>query len=246
MSLDDIESYLSQIKEYSDYVYLHVLGEPLLHKDIDKILEITDNLDLNVQLVTNGTLLNKNLNILSHKSLRKLSISIHSINTTNVDLEYFNTIEKIINKDTKTYIELRFYDFDNLTNDIKEFKDKLYSTYNITNTPKDNSYKIKNNVYIYFSELFNWPDINDPVLNKNGYCHGAIDQLAILHDGTLTLCCLDPKGVNSLGNLKDNTLKELLQSKNYLNIINNLKNKKLISKLCLHCSYRLRFDDKQN
>ena len=50
---------------------------------------------------------------------------------------------------------------------------------------------------------------------QNGYCHGGIDQIAILNDGRVTLCCLDPQGHNTIGDLKKNNLKEILNSKEY-------------------------------
>ena len=37
MNIDTIKNYLFQIKQISDYVYLHVLGEPLLHSNLNDI-----------------------------------------------------------------------------------------------------------------------------------------------------------------------------------------------------------------
>lgn len=246
LNIDTIENYLYQIKEYSDYVYLHVLGEPLLHNDLDTILSITDKLKLNVQLVTNGTLLNSNLFIFKHPSLRKLSISLHSITSQSINKNYFKTIEEIINEEKDVNIELRFYNHHNLSKDLKEFETKLIKEYNIDFTNKNNSYKLKDNVYLYYADFFKWPDINDEYIGDTGFCRGAIDQLAILHDSTVTLCCLDPKGHNKIGNLKSETLKNILESKNYKEIVDNIKNRKLSNELCKKCSYRLRFDDKHN
>lgn len=246
MSIDTIYNYLEQIKEFSDYVYLHVLGEPLLHSNIDAILEKCDELNLNVQLVTNGTLLDSNLSIFKHKSLRKLSISIHSLNYTNISSNYFETIKKIIDLDIKTSIELRFYDFNNLKDEIKKFKDYLFDKYDIKETKKLNSYKLKENVYIYTSELFDWPDIKDNLISDIGSCRGAIDQIAILNNGIVTICCLDPNGYNAIGNLKTETLSDILNSNKYKEVIQNFKNKKLTFELCKKCSYRLRFDDMHN
>ena len=48
VDLDTCTRVLKQIKEVCDYVYLHVLGEPLLHPDIEKILDYCDKLKLNV------------------------------------------------------------------------------------------------------------------------------------------------------------------------------------------------------
>lgn len=246
MSIETIKNYLNQIKEVSDYVYLHVLGEPLLHKDIDEIFNITDKLNLNVQLVTNGTLLSKNLNILKHKSLRKLSISLHSISSTNISADYFKTIDSIIENNNPFYIELRMYDKDNLSDDLKKYRDSLYDRYNVETTVKTNSYKLKDNVYVYYSNLFDWPNINNEIFSNDGYCHGGIDQLAILHDGKVTLCCLDPSGHNTIGDLKKDTLLDILNSDKYKEVVSNFKNRKLTYELCKKCSYRLRFDDKHN
>lgn len=241
MNIDTIKDYLKQIKEYSNYVYLHVLGEPLLHPDIEEIFEYADNLNLDIQLVTNGTLLKDNLNLLKHKSLRKLSISIHSINNIEACNDYFDTINSIIENNKDKYIELRFYDLDNLDATIKDYLKKLYSIYQIQNTSKNSSYKLKDNVYLYFQDMFKWPSIDDQIISSNGKCHGAIDQLAILNDGRVTICCLDPKGYNTIGNLNESKLKEILNSKQYKKIIDDFRNSKLTFDLCQKCTYRLRF-----
>lgn len=246
MKLETVKDYLTQIKEFSDYVYLHVLGEPLLHNNIDDILDYCDEIDLNVQLVTNGTLLNQHLNILNHKSLRKLSISLHSINSTNANSNYYKTIQSIIETNSDTFIELRFYDFNNLKDELKEFKNYLFSKYNVTSTTKINSFKIKDKVYVYEQEMFNWPSLSDSFISNVGYCHGGIDQIAILNNGIVTSCCLDSNGHNKLGDLKYQTLKEILSSNEYLDFVDDLKNKKLSKELCQKCLYRLRFDDKHN
>ena len=246
MSINDINNYLTQIKEISDYVYLHVLGEPLLHKEIDEVFNKCDELSLNVQLVTNGTLLKNHLNVLNHQSLRKLSISLHSINNIDIKNDYFETIKELINKENNINIELRFYDFNNLDNDLNEFNKYLYANYDIKKTTKKNSFKLKDNVYIYYNKLFDWPNINDSFISNIGYCHGGIDQIAILNDGRVTLCCLDPLGHNTIGDLKKNSLKEILDSNTYKDIIKNFKNRKINKELCTKCSYRLRFDDMRN
>lgn len=246
MNLDDIKSCLKQIKEVSDYVYLHVLGEPLLHPSINEIFDECYRLGLKIQLVTNGTLLNKHLDLLNHKALRKLSISLHSQNLEKEDEEYFKTIDSIIESNTNTYIELRFFDLANLNSSIKKYHDYLYNKYEVLNTPKKNSYKLKDNVYIYYADMFKWPDINDPFISDNGTCHGAIDQLAILHNLDVTICCLDSNAYNKIGNLKKESLADIMNSPLYKSIVNNFKNNKLSFKLCKSCMYRLRFDDMQS
>lgn len=244
LSYEDIKSHLTEIKAVCNYIYLHILGEPLLHPHFNDILNLLDEMDFNLQLVTNGTLLYKYPDLLDHKCLRKLSVSIHSVNNIPVNDSYFTTLESLISSNINKTIELRFYDRESLDEKIQSFLNKLHQTYKVTDTSKKDSYKLKENVYIYFQELFRWPDINDEVISYVGTCHGGTDMLAINSNSDVTLCCLDPYAHNYLGNLKENSLKEIMSSEKYLNIISNLKNRKITTELCSKCSYRLRFDKK--
>lgn len=241
LSIEEIDDYLNQIKEYTNYVYLHVLGEPLIHTQFKDILDLLDKKDMNLQLVTNGTLLNK-YDLLKHKCLRKLSISIHSINNTNINDDYFNTINSLIETNTSTNIELRFYDLKSLDQKLLNYLDSLKNKYGFKQTPKKNSYSLKDNVYVYFEELFDWPSINSSTYKENGTCRGAKDQIAILVNSDVTICCLDPNGYNKIGNLKEKSLSEILNSLEYKNIINNFNNNKLTMELCKHCTYCHRFN----
>ncbi len=241
IALDKIENYLDSIKEVSSYIYLHVLGEPLLHKDFNKIMDLLDEKGFNLQLVTNGVLLEKHKNILNHSSLRKLSISLHSISNINVAYNYFDTIDYFIENNNDKIIELRFYDLNNLDSKLHDYLNILENKYHFKETKKNNSYKLKDNAYIYIQEMFTWPNINNPYIGDIGYCHGLKDQIAILQNGKVTSCCLDTSGINAFGDLNKNKLKDILDSEYYKDALNNLNNKKLIMPLCKHCSYRLRF-----
>lgn len=241
LDLSIIKTYIDQIKQYSDYIYLHILGEPLLHPDFEEILNYLDYKYMKLQLVTNGTLLYKYPDILNHTCLRKLSISIHSINNINIEKNYFETIDKLLEKNINTKIELRFYDRNNLSENLNQYLTKLKSKFSFEITTKQNSYKLKENTYVYFEELFNWPNINDPYISNVGSCHGAIDMIAINSNSDVTICCLDPKAFNSIGNLKQNSLTDIINSDKYLKYIKEFKENKITSTLCSKCTYRLRF-----
>ena len=49
MSLDNFEKVLKKINNYTDYIYLHVKGEPLLHPDLKEILELANKYNLKVK-----------------------------------------------------------------------------------------------------------------------------------------------------------------------------------------------------
>ena len=61
------------------YLYLHVMGEPLLHPQLREILDVASELGFRVCVTTNGTLLpEKGETLLSAASLHKVSVSLHS------------------------------------------------------------------------------------------------------------------------------------------------------------------------
>lgn len=246
MDIEDIDDCLIQIKQFCNYIYLHILGEPLLHPEFNRILDLLDEYGMYLQLVTNGTLLDKYPDILDHACLRKLSISVHSVKDVDVSDSYFETINRLIESETDKAIELRFYDRNRLDDKLNAYLDELYGRYEIKETSRDGSYKLNDHTYIYFQELFRWPHIEDETISEYGYCHGGTDMIAINVKKDVTLCCLDPLAHNAIGNLEKSSLKQILNSELYNSYLENIRNKRLIFPLCQKCSYRSRFDLKNS
>ena len=64
-----------KLRPWTDYLYLHVLGEPLLHPQLAEILASAGELGFRVCLVTNGTLLAQRRDtLLAAPALHKLSV----------------------------------------------------------------------------------------------------------------------------------------------------------------------------
>ncbi len=57
MTIDEFKVVVSKIKKYTNNIYLHIKGEPLLHSKLDDFLSICDANHLKVSITTNGTLL---------------------------------------------------------------------------------------------------------------------------------------------------------------------------------------------
>lgn len=246
LSFQEIERYVKEIKEITPYIYLHVLGEPLLHPDFSKILDLLDKEEMQLQLVTNGTLLSNYPDLLTHSCLRKLSISLHSVNDLKIDDSYFTNINRLIDAKRNCTLELRFYNPSELKPHLLAYLHELKEIFNPKETTKSGSLFLKEKTYIYFEDFFHWPMINDPFISDYGQCLGGKSMLAILHNGDVTLCCLDPKGHNTIGNLNEKSLKQILASDLYRNYLKELQDNHLIFKLCKNCSYRKRFDERNN
>ena len=57
MSAQEFGLVLSRLEGYVQYVYLHVMGEPLLHPELTTLFALAKAWDMKICITTNGTLL---------------------------------------------------------------------------------------------------------------------------------------------------------------------------------------------
>ena len=84
---------LNEVSPYTDYIYLHLMGEPLLNPGLEVFLEEAYKKGVKVNITTNGTLLKKNKEILlNSKSLRQVNISLHSFEANDSKITFENIL----------------------------------------------------------------------------------------------------------------------------------------------------------
>jgi len=245
MTLQEINQALDQIKEVTDYVYLHLKGEPLLHPDFNEILALCEKKQLYVQLVTNGTFLNQYPDLIHQKCLRKISFSLHSIPYQSLDAEdYITPILKFAENASildGPYVELRFWNIDHLDKKSEICLNTIKKLHPLIETSRPGSFKWLKNVYIHFDSQFQWPS-EASANDSSGTCQGARSMIGILCDGTVVPCCLDDQGTINLGNIFTHPLSQILQSPRLCAMQKGFKERKLIEPLCQKCTYRHRFN----
>ncbi len=244
MSLKDIRDALEQIKPVCDYIYLHVQGEPLLHPELKSVFDLMDEYQMNVQLVTNGSFLKDHFWLLERKCLRKISFSAHSLDhqKTSVD-DWMKTVFEFMHKASAQkhpYCEIRFWNQNNLSECSKKAIEWISERYSLKETSRKGSWQMMDCCWLHFDNQFSWPQNSGSSL-LSGTCHGGIDMIAILVDGTVVPCCLDARGIIQLGNLFEQPLHEILASQRFQNLIQGFKNHHITEELCQHCTYRHRF-----
>jgi len=246
LSIDEFKTIIDKIKDYTDYVYFHVQGEPLLHKNLKEFLDICKDSNIKVNITTNGTLINKYVEIFNNsKSLRQINISLHSENNKENYLdEVFNSCKKI---SSNIYISYRIWNLNTLkpTKELVDVIDKLSMYYDLDEDTKnrlltDKSIKVDINRFVDKDNLFEWPDMNNSV-ETNGKCYGLNTHIGILSDGTVVPCCLDANGVINLGNIFEESLEDILNKKISTEIVEGFKNNKAVHPLCRKCDFRERF-----
>lgn len=251
------EMILDQIRPYTDYCYLHVKGEPLLHPDIGEFLDIAYAKGIKVNMTTNGTLIyNIGDRLISKSALRQVNFSLHSFDANPGSIskeEYMSDIlsfAKQARANSNILISLRFWNLDE--NDIESTKNReIYRIierefclpYSILEKSiNSRGIEISDGIYVNRDHFFLWPDLNEKEDNGMGSCYGLRDQIAILADGTVVPCCLDGDGVIDLGNIYKTDFMSILESDRVRNIIDGFQKKIAVEELCRKCGYRKRFD----
>ena len=236
MTIDNYKLIIDKIKDYTKEIYLHILGEPLLHKNIIEFIEYASNSNLLVNITTNGYLIN-NLN--NNQNIHRLNLSLHSYNEIyKVDLNtyldnIFNTIDNIKNN---TFVSLRLWVGNKNTDNILNYINKRYNI-NINNLENNTKTKITNNLIIDTFHEFIWPDLNNNYYNEVGKCQGLIDHIGVLSDGTIIPCCLDSKGIINLGNIYEENIDKILDKDIVKEMIEGFKKGYKCQELCKHCSF---------
>ena len=232
---DEFNIILNKLKPYTKYLYFHILGEPLLHPNINNLIDLARKEDFFINITTNGYLINK---ISNNQNIRQLNISLHSYDEKyNILLEdYLNNIFSSIDKliQSKTYISLRLWVKTRYHEEMLKYINKKYNcNINLNN----GSFKINDYLFIDTFKEFIWPDLNNNYYNEVGKCYGLIDHIGILVDGTIVPCCLDTKGTINLGNIYKDNLEEIINNNRCISMINGFKNGKKIEELCKHCNF---------
>ena len=251
---EDFKIILDQIVPYTDYIYLHVMGEPTSHKEIGRYLELSYEAGLKVNLTTNGTLLKEVKEVLlTSKSLRQVNISLHSFesNVMVKSLEdYLDGIcEFVLEASANTNIisSIRLWNMDdeelrgknNLnTVIIQKLQEGLGLKYNIEEEMQNSmGFKVAKGIYLNKAKKFEWPDINGRFIGDEAFCYGLRDQIGILVDGSVVPCCLDHEGNINLGNIFEKPLSEILASDRAKAVYDGFSNRKVVEKLCKTCGY---------
>ncbi len=246
MSVEDFKTVLTKIKDYTDYIYFHLLGEPLCHPHLEKFLQIADKMEFNVIITTNGTLLSKNKDILlNSKSHYKTVISLHSFeandNKNSFESYLENCFEYAKSAENKKIVVLRLWNNggkDSLNNAILS---RLEDYFPKPWSEERNGTRIGEKIYIQYGDKFDWPTLESDNINEKVFCYGLRDQIGILADGTVVPCCLDNNGEINLGNIFEKDLEEIINSPKAQNIYNGFSNRTACAVLCKMCSFVRKF-----
>ena len=240
-----------KLRSVTEYLHLHVMGEPLFHPQLAEILAIAQQLDFRINLTTNGTLLQQREQILLNApALRRVNISLHSFEANACgDFDAYVRACAAFGREAAAHGKLVSYRLWNLdgeaTRGLHEKNDAilaaLHAAFPQPWQKNTWGWRLGETVYINYGEKFDWPSMDASDRGEHGRCRALTGQLAVLCDGTVVPCCLDADGRMALGNLFSQELADILASPLAREIADGFSRGVRIHPLCRRCGYIARF-----
>lgn len=258
MDLELFDSLNSELKELTKELAYHIVGDPLVLKNLNEYLNISKKHRLKVNITTTANNINKtHYETLQNEAIKQINFSINSYNANSHKKSFEEYLEPILNfvsfaqtSKHEYFINFRIWNLDE-EKSAKDFNTKVFArineffktTLDIEKIYKDKpkSIRLARKIFIHFDSYFSWPRLNSEVISKNGFCYGLSSHFGILASGDVVPCCLDQNACINLGNIKEYSIKEILSSKRAKLIKEGFKKGILLEELCQKCDYRTRF-----
>jgi len=225
------------------------MGEPLLHPHFEEILQIATELEFQVNITTNGSLIQKQQAVLLKYPPRQINISLHDLeeNIPTEELPEFiaNMISFADSIAQTTYINFRLWN--RIDNNISDFNHDCLSLLgeqlklDESVFSKENFIKgihLRKHIYLQNAARFDWPDTNATPSTEPKTCYALKDHIAILSDGSIVPCCIDADAHLLLGNIFTDDLYTIIKTEKALRMKEGFRNKIAVEDFCKVCGFR--------
>lgn len=246
MSFDEFKKVVASLSGVTEYLYFHVMGEPLLHPELCSFIEYASGQGFKCAVTTNGTLLSCVGDALLSSSVYKVNISLHSFEDGSREeyLEYISSCLDFADRASKKGIltVLRLWNrgcddgrnINTLEMAQNKFPDGEWRH-------SERGARIRHKLHVEYGERFAWPDMNARDMGEEVFCYGLGDHFGVLCHGTVVPCCLDSEGDIPLGNIFSSPIEEILSSERATKMREGFACRHATEQLCRKCGYARRF-----
>ena len=245
MTMDEFRVAADKIREVTEYLYFHIMGEPLTHPLLPDFIRYARSIGFKPAVTTNGTLLRSRGDELIDAAVYKVNISVHSFEDGAYEdyIKYLTDCAEFAAKASEagvlTVLRLwnQGHDEGRNVDTLAFFREHLEGEW------KEGSrgYRVRNKLHVEFGDRFQWPDTACDDMGDSVFCYGLKDHFGVLCDGTVIPCCLDREGVINLGNIFTDDLDAALNGERATAMREGFKCRKATEELCRKCGYARRF-----
>ena len=246
MTEAEFSALLPKLQPYTDFLYFHLMGEPLCHPNLERYLSLAGMHGFKVILTTNGTLLrNQQEMLLRSPALHKVNISLHAFEANDLAVPFAEYLRDCFAfgraAEGKKLVVYRLWNQGGADKQNDSILAELKNHFPEPWIEGRKGIAIGNRVFLEYGDKFDWPDLSAEDGGDRVFCYGLKDQIGVLCDGTVVPCCLDHEGDLALGNLFRETMDEILDKPRTKGICEGFRTGKAVEELCRKCGYARRF-----
>ena len=243
----EFSALLPKLQPWTDFLYFHLMGEPLCHPHLESYLRLAGDAGFKVILTTNGTLLKKQQQmLLDAPGLHKVNISLHAFEANDLQMPFDEYLKGCFAFGTamegKKLVSYRLWNGGGQDALNAQILDALHAYFPGEWVQERKGIRIGQRIYLEYGDKFDWPDLSARDGGEKVFCYGLKDQLGVLCDGTVVPCCLDHEGDLALGNLFRMSMEEILASDRAQRIYQGFACGVAAEELCRKCGYARRFE----
>lgn len=246
MTQEELDILLPRLRPWTDFLYFHLMGEPLCHPQLESFLESAGKQGFKVILTTNGTLLQQQQSLLLHsEALHKVNISLHAFEANDLAMPFETYLQQCFAfgkaAEGRKLVVFRLWNQGGAEERNADILAAMASYFPKPWVQERKGTRIGNRIYLEYGDKFDWPDLKAEDQGEQVFCYGLRDQIGVLCDGTVVPCCLDHEGDLALGNLLETDLQEILDSDRAKAIYHGFQHRQATEALCRRCGYARRF-----
>lgn len=246
MTQEELDILLPRLRPWTDFLYFHLMGEPLCHPQLESFLESAGKQGFKVILTTNGTLLQQQQSLLLRsEALHKVNISLHAFEANDLAMPFETYLQQCFAfgkaAEGRKLVVFRLWNQGGAEERNADILAAMASYFPKPWVQERKGTRIGNRIYLEYGDKFDWPDLKAEDQGEQVFCYGLRDQIGVLCDGTVVPCCLDHEGDLALGNLLETNLQEILDSDRAKAIYHGFQHRQATEALCRRCSYARRF-----
>ena len=242
----EFSALLPKLRPWTDYLYFHLMGEPLCHPKLETFLRLAGEAGFRVILTTNGTLLEEKKEILLNApALHKVNVSLHAFEANDLSIPFKTYLSRCFSFGQAVnghfLVVYRLWNSGGAEQRNPEILDAMNAAFPQPWKAEPRGTRIASRVYLEYGDKFDWPDLSAPDGSEKAFCYGLRDQVGVLCDGAVVPCCLDHDGDIPLGNLFETSMEDILEGPRAKAIREGFPGKKAAESLCRRCGYARRF-----
>ena len=250
--MDLYRKFITENRETLIDIILHFQGEPLMYKQLGKMIAFARQNRIYTMFSTNGQLLAQNIDIIRNARPDRIIVSLDGLSDeTYTKYRVGGKVQNVLNgleklsqlpANERPYIELQLLVFSYNEHEIPELKN-LKKKYRIDKITLKSAQIYEESQIDFLPENKNFSRYE---ISENGnfrlkkgiknQCKRLIFGTVVCFDGRVVPCCFDKDADHELGSIANQSLHEIRNSKKYIDFVNKVFSNRNEISICNNCT----------